>query len=114
MKKVASPALVRADEKWCIVTLAKLEASITAPHKPPHKRGKLAGPHFARNRSSWHSWRVDGSHLASDYRELPNRPSEIAACRVRKAPLLFRCFRDQSAGGHPRCEPITAWLRSQR
>jgi hypothetical protein len=48
MKKVASPALVRADENRRILGVAKLEASITALHKPPRKRGKLAGPHFAR------------------------------------------------------------------
>ena len=66
MKKVASPALVRADENRRILGLAKLEASITAPHKPPRKRGKLTGPHFARTFSHWHCWRVDGSHLASD------------------------------------------------
>jgi hypothetical protein len=79
VKKVASPALVRADEKWCIVTLAKLEASITAPHKPPHKRRKLASPHFAQTFCRWHTGRIDGGHLASGYRELPDRPSEIAA-----------------------------------
>jgi hypothetical protein len=66
MKKVASPARVRADENRRIVTLAKLEASITAPHKPPRKRGKLAGPHFARTFSRWHTGRVNGLHLASD------------------------------------------------